>query len=103
MLCYLTELNKQEDPAEEALLSLGYSVQTARGRLNISQGKTAAESIWISGISDVTCYRWRKAYGYGGMSTLQVKRLKEVEKENQQLHKAVSDLTLDKLILQEAA
>jgi hypothetical protein len=37
------------------------------------------------------------------MTTTQVKRLKELEKENQRLRKAVSDLTLDKLILQEAA
>jgi len=67
----------------------------------ISQGKTVAETIRILGISDVTYYRWRKEYG--GMSTSQVKRLKELEKENQRLRKAVSDLTLDKLILQEAA
>ena len=67
----------------------------------ISQGKTVAETIRILGISDVTYYRWRKEYG--GMNTSQVKRLKELEKENQRLRKAVSDLTLDKLILQEAA
>ena len=68
---------------------------------HISQGKTVAETIRILGISDVTYYRWRKEYG--GMTTTQVKRLKELEKENQRLRKAVSDLTLDKLILQEAA
>jgi len=67
----------------------------------ISQGKTVAETVRILSISDVTYYRWRKEYG--GMSTTQVKRLKELEKENQRLRKAVSDLTLDKLILQEAA
>ena len=67
----------------------------------ISQGKTVAETIRVLGISDVTYYRWRKEYG--GMTTTQVKRLKELEKENQRLRKAVSDLTLDKLILQEAA
>ncbi|NIP52148.1 MAG: IS3 family transposase [Phycisphaerae bacterium] len=67
----------------------------------ISQGKTVAETIRILGISDVTYYRWRKEYG--GMNTSQMKRLKELEKENQRLRKAVSDLTLDKLILQEAA
>jgi len=69
--------------------------------IHISQGKTVAETIRILGVSDVTYYRWRKEYG--GMSTSQVKRLKELEKENQRLRKAVSDLTLDKLILQEAA
>jgi len=69
--------------------------------IHIGQGKTVAETIRISGISDVTYYRWRKEYG--GMTTSQVKRLKELEKENQRLRKAVSDLTLDKLILQEAS
>ena len=67
----------------------------------ISQGKTVAETIRVLGISDVSYYRWRKEYG--GMTTSQVKRLKELEKENQRLRKAVSNLTLDKLILQEAA
>ena len=69
--------------------------------IHISQGKTVAETIRLLGISDVSYYRWRKEYG--GMTTSQVKRLKELEKENQRLRKAVSDLTLDKLILQEAA
>jgi len=69
--------------------------------IHISQGKTVAETIRVLGISDVSYYRWRKEYG--GMTTSQVKRLKELEKENQRLRKAVSDLTLDKLILQEAA
>ena len=67
----------------------------------ISQGKTVAETIRLLGISDVTYYRWRKEYG--GMKTSQLKRLKDLEKENQRLRKAVSDLTLDKLILKEAA
>ena len=69
--------------------------------IHISQGKTVAETLRLLGISDVTYYRWRKEYG--GMTTTQVKKLKELEKENQRLRKAVSDLTLDKLILQEAA
>lgn len=67
----------------------------------ISQGKTVAETIKQLGVSDVTYYRWRKEYG--GMTTTQVKRLKELEKEKLRLRRAVSDLTLDKLILQEAA
>jgi hypothetical protein len=45
--------------------------------------------------------RWRKEFG--GLKTDQVKRLKELEKENERLRKAVSDLTLEKLILREAA
>jgi hypothetical protein len=48
----------------------------------------------------VTYYRWRSEYG--GMKLDQVKRLKELEVENARLRKAVSDLTLDKLILKEA-
>jgi len=69
--------------------------------IHISQGKTVAETIKQLGVSDVTYYRWRKEYG--GMTTTQAKRLKELEKENQRLRKAVSDLTLDNLILEEAA
>ncbi len=67
----------------------------------ISQGKPIAETIRQLGVSEVTYYRWRKEYG--GMGASQMKRLKELEKENQRLRKAVSDLTLDKLILEEAA
>jgi len=53
------------------------------------------------GISEVTFYRWRQEFG--GLKTDQVKRLKDLELENSRLRKAVSDLTLDKLILTEAA
>jgi transposase-like protein len=67
----------------------------------IGQGHTVTQAIKVIGISDVTYYRWRQEYG--GMSTSQAKRLKELEQENARLRKAVSDLTLDKLILQEAA
>lgn len=67
----------------------------------ISQGQTVASAIKALGISDVTYYRWRK--DYGGMRTSQLKKLKELEQENARLRQAVSDLTLDKLILKEAA
>ena len=67
----------------------------------IGQGHTVAQAIKSIGITEVTYYRWRQEYG--GMSTSQAKRLKELEQENNRLRKAVSDLTLDKLILQEAA
>ena len=53
------------------------------------------------GVTQQTYYRWRKLYG--GMDRTQLKRLKELEKENQRLRLAVSDLTLDKQILAEAA
>ena len=52
-------------------------------------------------MSEVTYYRWRQEFG--GLKTDQVKRLKDLETENTRLRRAVSDLTLDKLILQEAA
>jgi len=67
----------------------------------ISQGKKVVEVIKALGVTDVTYYRWRQEYG--GMSVPQAKRLKELEKENERLRKAVSDLTLDKMILKEAA
>jgi hypothetical protein len=67
----------------------------------LGQGKKLAEVVKALGVSDVTDSRWRQEFG--GMSTAQVKRLKELEWENGQLRRAVADLTLDKLILQEAA
>jgi putative transposase len=66
-----------------------------------SQGQSAAEAIRSIGVSEVTYYRWRQEFG--GLKTDQVKRLKDLETENTRLRRAVSDLTLDKLILQEAA
>ena len=65
------------------------------------QGSTVADAIRQIGVTEVTYYRWRREYG--GMKTDQLKRLKELEKENERLRRAVSDLTLDKLILAEAA
>jgi transposase-like protein len=66
-----------------------------------SQGKTVAEAVRAIGVTEVTYYRWRKEYG--GLKGDQVKRLKELEAENTRLRRAVSDLTLDKMILAEAA
>jgi transposase len=66
----------------------------------LAQGMKVAEAVKAIGIHEVTYYRWRKEYG--GMKVTQVKRLKELEKENARLRRAVSDLTLDKMILQEA-
>ena len=67
----------------------------------VSQGQNIADAIRQIGVSEVTYYRWRQEYG--GLKTDQVKRLKELEQENTRLRRAISDLTLDKLILQEAA
>lgn len=66
-----------------------------------SQGQSVAEAIRAIGVSEVTYYRWRQEFG--GLKSDQVKRLKDLETENTRLRRAVSDLTLDKLILQEAA
>ena len=67
----------------------------------VSQGQSVADAVRAIGVTEVTSYRWRQEFG--GLKTSQVKRLKELETENQRLRKAVADLTLDKLILAEAA
>jgi putative transposase len=67
----------------------------------LGEGKKVPEVIKTLGVHEVTYYRWRKEYG--GLKVAQAKRLKELERENARLRRAVSDLTLDKLILQEAA
>ena len=70
----------------EVLLAKGISVPQASKQI---------------GIVEQTFYRWRKEFG--GLKVEQAKRLKAVEKENSRLRRAIADLTLDKLILQEAA
>jgi putative transposase len=66
-----------------------------------SQGRPVAEAVRSIGVTEVTYYRWRQEYG--GLKGDQVKRLKELEAENTRLRRAISDLTLDKMILAEAA
>lgn len=65
------------------------------------QGISIADAVRQIGVTQQTYYRWRKEYG--GMSRDQLKRLKELETENTRLRRAVSDLTVDKMILTEAA
>lgn len=67
----------------------------------MAQGHSVADAVRSIGVSDVTYHRWRSEFG--GLGSDQVRRMKDLEVENQRLRKAVSDLTLDKLILQEAA
>ena len=67
----------------------------------VSQGRSVAEAVRSISVTHFTYYRWRKEFG--GLKTDQVKRLKDLELENARLRRAVSDLTLDKLILTEAA
>ena len=66
-----------------------------------AQGRPVADAIRSIGVTEVTYYRWRNEYG--GLKGDQAKRLKQLETENARLRQAVSDLTLDKLILAEAA
>ena len=67
----------------------------------VSQGKSVAEAVREIGVTEVTYYRWRQEFG--GLKSDQIKRLKDLETENGRLRRAVADLTLDKLILKEAA
>ena len=67
----------------------------------VSQGKSVAEAVRAIGVTEVTYYRWRQEFG--GLKSDQVKRMKGLEAENVRLRRAVSDLTLDKMILAEAA
>ena len=67
----------------------------------VGQGLSRIDAIREVQITEQTFYRWRKQYG--GMGTVQLRELKRLQKENERLRRAVSDLTLDKLILSEAA
>ncbi len=85
----------KRDKPEEIVVKLR-QVEVLQG-----QGMSVADAVRQIGVTVQTYYRWRRLYG--GMGREQLKRLKELEKENQRLRRAVSDLTLDKLILAEAA
>ena len=85
---------KREKPEE--IVSKLRQVEVLQG-----QGMTIAEAVRQIGVTQQTFYRCRKLYG--GMQRSQVMRLKELEKENQRIRRAVSHLTLDKVILSEAA
>jgi putative transposase len=67
----------------------------------VAQGQTIDAAARSIGVTQTTYHRWRREFG--GLKLDQVKRLKELEAENQRLRKAVADLTLDKVILAEAA
>lgn len=85
----------KRDKPEDIVLKLR-QVEVLQG-----QGSSVQEAVRQIGVTVQTYYRWRKQYG--GMSRDQLKRLKELETENTRLRRAVSDLTLDKMILAEAA
>mgnify|MGYP001360100109 CR=1 FL=1 len=67
----------------------------------LAQGQTVGEICRQIGVSEQSYYRWRREYG--GLKVEQARRLKELEEENTRLKRAVAELTLDKLILKEAA
>ena len=69
--------------------------------VHFAQGQTVGEVRRRIGVSDQSYYRWRKAYGW--LKVEQARRLKVLEQQNARLKRAVADLTLDKLILKEAA
>ena len=82
-----------------------YTPEQAIGMLRetevrLSQGESIGKICRGLGVSRQTYYRWRRQYG--GLKVDQARRLKDLERENQRLKKAVSELTLDKLILKEA-
>ena len=85
----------RRDKPEEIVLKLR-QVEVLQG-----QGRSIADAVRHIGVTQNTYYRWRKEYG--GMNRDQLKRLKALETENQRLRRAVSDLTLDKMILAEAS
>ena len=74
-------------------------VKLREAEVLLGQGQTVKQVSRHLGITEQTFYRWRKEYG--GLKVSQAKRLKELERENARLRRAVSDLTLDKLILKE--
>ena len=86
--------NKRRKPEE--IISKLRQVEVLTG-----QGMAYLDAIRQIGVVEQTYYRWRKQYG--GMGIDQLKELKRLHKENEQLRRAVSYLTLDKLILKEAA
>lgn len=67
----------------------------------LAQGGITADACRRIGVTEQTYYRWRKEYG--GLKVDQARRMKDLERENTRLRQAIADLTLDKLILQEAA
>ena len=88
-------MSRRRHTAEQIITAL------REAEVALANGKTVREVIRELGISEQTYYRWRKEFG--GMRVDQARQLKELEKENARLKRAVANLTLDKLILEEAA
>jgi len=88
-------MSRRRHTAEQIITAL------REAEVALANGKTVREVIRELGISEQTYYRWRKEFG--GMGVDQARQLKELQKENARLKRAVANLTLDKLILEEAA
>jgi transposase-like protein len=89
------EMARKRHKPDEIVTKLR-QVEVLRG-----QGVAMADAVRQIGVSELTFYRWRKEYG--GMSRDQLRQMKDLQKENERLRRAVADLTLDKLILSEAS
>jgi putative transposase len=92
---------RREDMAKKRYRPEEIITKLREAEVLLARGMKVPEVAKAIGIHEMTYYRWRKEFG--GMKVSQAKRLKELEKENARLRKAVSDLSLDKVILQEAA
>jgi len=89
-----TDMARKGRSTEEIIAAL------REAEVRLGQGETVGKICRGLGVSEQTYYKWRREYG--GLKIDQAKRLKELERENERLKKAVSELTLDKLILKEA-
>ena len=88
-------MSRRRHTAEQIITAL------REAEVALANGKTVREVIRELGISEQTYYRWRKEFG--GMGVDQTRQLKELQRENARLKRAVANLTLDKLILEETA
>jgi putative transposase len=72
-----------------------------QAEVELAQGRSVGEICRGLGVSEASYHRWRSEYG--GLKVDQARRLKELQRENARLKRAVAELTPDKLILKEAA
>ena len=88
-------MSRRRHTAEQIITAL------REAEVGLANGKTVAMVARDLGLSEQTYYRWRREFG--GMKVDQARRLKELERENGHMKRAVANLTVDKLILEEAA
>jgi putative transposase len=102
--CFLSDVRISFENSGSAMADKHYKPEEIVAKLRqvevlVSQGQNIVDAIRQIGVSELTYYRWRREFG--GLNAEHVRRLKDLESQNARLRKAVSDLTLDKLILQE--